>query len=279
MGTVRTTAIGLMSMILSACQNGMQAEESNRPPTAPADSLVYSRSMPYRLAGERLLMPMRYDSGFVCSGDTLKSFIDSIGLDTVVLEIGDSALGMIYPGDTYRTGSGAVIELLERFRREGPGQGLLGGWRSLGWIRRVASGTPTDAEQASLDSLNRATNPLEAYFIKRYVFEKDWIRIYSDYRSAALNLAYWNGTVAYSTMPAESLEFDMDAGIVDKYTIQYRGRKTGETVRRTDNPNGDTFLVSDNPSHPPASASSHPSSCASVGLPAWYSDFRNANRK
>jgi hypothetical protein len=175
--------------------------------------------------------------------------------------------------------SGAIVEDLTLLQRIYPGTGMQGSWRQIDLDYRVVSGTPDTEEQSELDGRLADRRWQSSFEEDEYEFTPNVILYYRDKRTADLAMARWDGQGPPGTASPESLAYDMDARAVDKYTMEYKGRATGETVRVTTLSNGDADYSSSDTSHHPMHYSENSTTCPLSSWPDWYENFRNANSR
>jgi hypothetical protein len=267
-----SAGIVLAAMALSGCVTGGDGGKLPQPPTGEPVSIT-----PYVVQGDRLLIPVYADTTYGCHGDTLVSLIDTVPADTVPFQIRGDTLTLITSVDT--PPEGAVVENLLLLVRSGGQNGLEGTWRYGDQDFRVASGTLTAWQKDELDERIAGLRYSYTFNEYAYVFESGAIRAYKDEKTAERAMARWYGTDLNLKAEADSLIYDMDARMVDKYTVEYRGRRTSETIRVTKMPNGDLDFVSLDPAHAAAHIPKKPAACPGAPIPAWYFDFQAENRK
>ncbi len=268
-----TLAMGLAAsaLVFWGCLTG--GSEAKDPPSPSGE---VSGPIPYSVQGDRIIVPALSDTTYGCLGDSLALEIGTDEADTTPFRISGNTLMLIISVDS--TASGAVVEWLELLVRM-DGLGLEGTWRDSARDYRVVSGALTAAEMAEHDNLIETRRLRDSFKESFYVFNQGFIRAYQDEKTAERTMAAWTGTDPGSRQQAESLVYDIDFRIVDKYTVEYRGRRTSETVRVTEMPNGDLDFVSLNPEHSASHVPIKPTSCPVETVPAWYFDFLRSNAK
>ncbi|HKP95356.1 MAG TPA: hypothetical protein VJ385_06320 [Fibrobacteria bacterium] len=240
-------------------------------------SLAASGTTPYSVSGEWILNPAHDDTGFYCSGNTLDSEVYENGADSVRFKIAGEKLSIYHSSDTAR--SGAVVEWISVYTRSGAGSGLEGTWTATDEGYQVVSGTLTAAEKTEHDSDLMWSKHYSSYKTVSVRFANGIITSSFDLNTAALFMERWNGIAPGQVDQPDSAQFDMTARAVDKYTVEFKGRKTGETVRVTTSPIDDKTYVSDQSAHAIHRYYGKPKTCPNEVEPLWYREFQTGNSK
>lgn len=265
------TGLSLAVLALSGCLSGGEGGENPQAPSGNPD-----KTYPYVVQGDEIIDPPTADTSYGCHGDTLAPRVVPGPADTTPFRINGDTLTLVISVDTPEVG--AAVERVLRLARTAGRDGLEGTWRYLEEDYRIIAGTLTPDGQAQLDADFASIRFRDSFREVVYVIGGGFIRIYEDERTAERAIARWNGSDPSVRKTADSAKYEMDVRIVDKYTVEYRGRRTSETVRVTEKPNGDLDFVSLDPSHPPAHILTTPTSCPPEVIPAWYFEFQAANR-
>lgn len=267
-----SAGLALAVLALSGCLTGGGSGQNPPLPSGKPET-----TLPYIVQGDRIIFSPTEDTSYGCQGDSLSSRIEINPADTIRFELNQDTLTLVL--STYTAQSGGAVERIQRLARTDGLGGLEGTWRYLGQDDRLVSGTLTAEEQAQFDGDLAGARFSDSFKEVVYVIDSGFIRIYRDEKTAERALARWNGNDPVTEKTADSAKYDMDLRIVDKYTVEYRGRRTSETIRVTEMPNGDLDFVSLDPAHPPAHVRTSPTSCPADIIPVWYLDFRTQNRK
>lgn len=219
-------------------------------------------------------IPRRIDpscDGSILVYDTLPNTTDSIDFSLT-----DDTLEWDYRKDV--STDGYTTQYFLRFGRIGSGSGLPGVWRKALIGYKVVSGELPPGIKASMDSGFVIQNMQGAYFQMYLHLTRDSLELYNQINSAGLVSVNWTNPIDAKEQP-DSMSWDMDFRIVDRNTVEYHGRRTGETVRVARFDNYDMDYTSDNPSHPHYHYSDIPETCPDNSEPDWYPAFQNANAK
>jgi hypothetical protein len=211
-----------------------------------------------------------------CVGDSLLADTVRDRTDTIEFELEEDSWRQLKNRETLN--SGAVVRWVRAFKRRGEGTGLEGVWIRPQDSYRVVSGSLDPEERTQQDAMMRNANLSLKYHDDRVTVTDDTYTEYLDIRHAAQFVDLWNGTI-FPGLAAESALYDIELSIVDKYTVELRGRKNDETVKLSRRPNWDLSITSSNPDHAPLHYHGEPESCPNPQEPAWYRAFLDANRK
>jgi hypothetical protein len=263
------TLIAATTVFLAGCLTDSTRQENPIPG-------VRLSSYGYWDHGSRLVyrIPTRINPS--CNGnvpvyDTLPEKIDSLGYS-----LSGGILEWDYQPDSSYVG--AVFQYYLRFSRVGSGTGLPGIWRKGRRGYKVVSGELIPERREVLDGNMVSQNLEEDYILMHLRITGDSLQVYSQSNFSGLKKASWT-TALYGESSSDSSRWDMDFRIVDKNTVEYHGRKTGETVRVARFDNNDVDYSSDDPSHPAYHYSDKPETCPDDFQPDWYSTFQSANAK
>jgi hypothetical protein len=233
--------------------------------------------IPYVLAGNKIISGGQPDTDFYCEGDVPHTEVYPGHPDTVEFQVSATTMTIYNSIDTSRLG--VVVQRIATLLRVGPGSGVEGTWKEGDQSYRVLSGTLSAEEKAEYDSDLVRSKKYMAYTEYSVVIGAGRITTYVDARTADRFIADWNGTLSDHPEDADSLRYDMTAKAVDKYTVELKGRKTGETVRVTRSPLGDMTYTSDNPAHAAYHYIHNARTCPNDPQPQWYSEFQSNNSK
>lgn len=270
----------LLASALTGCLSAGEADlrpadRDTDPDPAPLGALILD--YPYTAAGGRLLLQSHIDTVPGCLGDSAVPEIDTVTDHPLEFSLSGSVL-LLFDPSQFVADSGSVIEYALRLERRSDGEGMEGIWSLTDLVDRAGSGALSAEESARRELFLDQFRAQIPWVNREYRLRQGRFRIYEDRKSALFAEAEWHG--AFPMMgEADSLSFDMDFRIVDPYTVEYKGRRTGETVRVTEKPGGEMDFVSDRPNHPAVHYSRHPTRCPAPGYPVWYWDFRLYNRK
>lgn len=255
---------------LTGCMFGNSSEDTANPG-------VIIQTIPFKVEGNTIITVAYTRPYSYCSGDEMQSGIDTMEADTVAYRISGSSMEILPDNDTL--GSGAVIQHVFVFTRQGSGSGLQGLWSGGSRRFKVVTGTPTETENSELEDD-------QTHFDHYSAFVESWVRFaggkiisYEDRESAKLFIAEWNGEFdARPDSRPDSARYAITVKALDKNTVELKGLKNGETVRFTLN-FGETTYSSDTPGHAFHRYLSNPKTCPNEYSPEWYEQFMEANWK
>jgi hypothetical protein len=257
----------LFAAVLTGCLSGNSSD-------GPADPGDVTNTIPYNVAGNTIISgPIIYTETY-CNGDLLRTESDTSDADTLVFQITGSKLTVFGYDDTLQ--SGAVIELVSVFTREGSGTGLRGLWTGSSQVYRVISGTLSEEEESRLEENERISARYMAIHRSWVRFTDNELLVYRDREYAKQFLSEWNGEFSTESY-ADSAQYAITVKAVDRNTVELNGRENGETVRITLDADGKTYS-SDMPGHALHRYLENPTTCPNDYEPAWYWEFLEANR-
>ena len=258
----------LAAAALTGCLFGNSSDGSANPGEV-------TQTIPYRVEGNTIITGPYSYYGSYCNEDVLHKDSSLVEENTIAFKVEGSTLSIIAGKDTLE--SGAVIQQVVVFARQGSGSGLQGLWSGANQEFRVVSGTPTETENAELEDDQKFFARYRAYSRSWFRFAGGKIISYLDRESAKRFIADWNGEFNEEKKP-DSARYAITVKALDKYTVELKGRENGETVRFTQNSEGATYS-SDMPGHAFHRYFSEPKSCPNEYTPEWYGEFMDANLK
>ncbi len=275
---IRFLPYSLSTLAVCACVTG--GEDDGPAPVPPGLPYLSAR---YRVEEGRIILPEHHDSDYYCEEDRPMVRTYLLWADTMPYAVQGTALALgitsiTAPGST----SGAVFEFTYHFERRGGGKGLEGVWRIAYADFLLATGVPYEWEKEYFAQASERYRPLARLWEWDYVFHDGVLDRYLDEKVAERTKAEWEGSLYPAPQEdADSFLYDVDIRLLDKYTVEYHGRKTGETVKNTRIPLRGTYdLISDNPKHAPIHLVFRPGNAITCPyIESWFQEFLDENRK
>lgn len=237
-----------------------------------------SKSRTYIISENRIIFQPEVKTRSYCPPDgALETVIDTLRSDSSEFGIEGDLLRVVV--DTDSTESGAVVKEMFVFGRTGMGTGIEGTWNFRIPEYEVVSGLLTAKEKAKRDSGVLIFQYGMKFTTSSITLSKGTITTFEDTRTADLFMESWNGTYPFVVREPDSLGLDIFAKIIDPYTVELKGRKTGEIVRILMAPNRDRTYTSDKPGIAEYRHLRNPKSCPNDFEPQWFLDFEVANAK
>lgn len=268
------SALLFAAVALSGCLFGNPSDTPDAP-NDPADPGEMTHAVPYQVEGNTLITSGYLSPYAYCIGNALRTETDTMDADTLAFRITGSILTISSDLDTLK--SGAVIEQVVVFARQGSGTGMEGLWSNTREELRLLSGTPSEKENAELE---RARNVRDG----KLAYERSWARFangilthFKDVNYAKRFQSEWNTGTSGGLGPDSGL-YAISLRELDKNTIELKGLETGETVRVTETSQGKTYS-SNLPDHAMHRYLKRPTACPNDEKPAWYILFRSLNSK
>jgi hypothetical protein len=234
-------------------------------------------ALPYAARDGQLVfqIPRRIDPS--CNGSTLVYDTLPGWTDSITYALSGDSLEWDSPIDT--STAGAAVKHFLKYGRVGSGSGLPGIWLKSHSGYKVVSGELAPGLKARMDSNLIRENLEGAYLSMHLRVTGDSMELYAQFNSAGLATASWTDAIPENNQVDDSAHLDMDFRVVDGNTVEYHGRKTGETVRVARFDNYDVDYTSDNPAHVHYHYSDTPETCPDNPEPDWYYLFQRANAK
>lgn len=258
----------LAAAVLTGCLFGDSSDD-------PADPGEIAHAIPYTYKGDTLITLGYLGPYAYCIGDVLHTETDTMDADTVVFRITGSILTISTDLDTLK--SGAVIEQVLVFERQGSGTGLEGLWSNTREELRVLSGTPSEKENAELEVGRKDRDGRRAYKRSWARFANGILTFFQDVDYAKRFISEWNNGIP-GGFTADSGLYAIALKELDKNTVELKGLKSGETVRLAISSQGYTY-TSNLPGHNPHRYREMPTTCPNEEKPAWYFLFLSLNSK
>lgn len=237
----------------------------------------------YTVLGNRLITPMHEDTSYSCLGTELRTTIKKTGPDSADFQVLGDTLKIANAPDT--TSSGAILHLTSIFARVGTGSGLEGKWKLSDQSYQVISGTLTSVEKDNYENdIANSKHIYSSYVTATVELSGGKITSTVDANTAGLFMESWNGSNPVIFHKADSTKYDMTAKAIDAHTLEFHGRKTGETVRLVmtssgGNFTGDIVYTSDKAGNAEFHYNVKSKTCPNPAQPDWYVAFQNANMK
>lgn len=249
--------------------------------TDPADSTSgipekHFKSGTYAVAGDSLVFHQVEQLSTACFGDSLRTETHDAGVFSEAFELEGNQLRIVDMPGTQP--SGAVTRWMETYTRIGNGSGIDGVWQWSDIQLHVVSGSPTDSELADEKQFLDEDRAMHADAIIRITLDKGHFEINSWVRLAERYARDWKNGEAYD-LDVPPTDFSIEVKALDASTLELKGLRTGETVRRTLSFEGDDTYTSDNPAHAAHVYHHAPAACPNPSQPLWYGDFLEANKK
>lgn len=260
----------LLAAVLLGCSGGKSTDPDS---LDGAETNPYA-TRPYTVSGNQFIIPVYVDTSYFCLGSETETDTILIGPDTVAFSISGNTLTTVTRTDT--TLSGAVVQWVTDFTRSGSGTGLPGTWKNPESVYRVISGELTQGEKYEIDLEMEQSTQFERFYKVSVTFTENTLTSSVDISSAELFVFQWNNALFPGEVP-DSAKFDITATIVDQYTAELKGRKSGETVRIKILPKGDRIYSSSKADHPESRYISESKTCPNDFEPLWYDDFKEEN--
>lgn len=211
--------------LLSGCltSDGGGPSESI-PPGYKTASLAYSLE-----EGKIILPPATRidrectDTGLVTETITTLSTAIPYELD------GDSLILML--GSPQTVSFGTVIQIYNFHVRVGGGTGLIGRWLLIGQRYRMVSGEATAEDYARFDRMMASADMARPFTDVHHLISGDSISTFMDTKNAEIFIAGWNGLFSERPEDADSAVYDISLRQIERDVVEFKGLKTGETVR------------------------------------------------
>ncbi len=271
---VRLASIGCAAAFaLSACGLTDGTETQSEPELGRALTTAE-----FKVTSDKIILPAGAMSFKYCAGDTLKNMPFPEKDDSTAFTILGDTLTFFSNRDTLET-SGAVVENLDKFIRVSGGIGLDGLWKTGPHPYRVISGTLTAEEKDLRDKELRIDNEQSRYGDSYLRFAGNRVTTYADIDYASQSVDEWKGISGPLYGEPDSALYAIDAKVVSKGLTEWKGRKTGETVRILYLANGDREYTSDVAGHAKYVFIAEPTACPDPFFPDWFLIFKQANSK
>lgn len=238
---------------------------------------------PYKVVGDRIITTSLLDTSYYCVGDSLEVETDNSRPDTVRFLISGNKLTLFTHIDTMP--SGALVQMTSISTRVGSGSGLDGAWRFSDQGFELVSGTMTAKEKANLERMLSESKSYSTFMTITVEFAGGSISTYIDGNTAAQFVDQWNKEDVWTYLdsthvdPADSAKYDMTLKALDQYTVELKGRITGETVRIKLTPKGNRTYTSDSTGHAEHHFLVDPKTCPNDYQPEWFRAFQSGNMK
>ena len=265
-------ACALAAAALTACL--FDSSGSASAPAAPGERFV---SYPYAQADSAIILSARVDSQAFCLGDALQHQPHPVGPDTVRFEVGATSLKLF--AETQTQSYGAKTRTYSGYERVGSGTGLAGNWKLVREDYVVVSGTLDANEKYVLDKGVKTYQALSVYGDAYVRFAGGRAETYYDVDEAKRFVDTWTGAFWGKPALGFGAAFAIEATALDRNTVVLKGEATGESVRILVNAHGDRGFTSDNPAHAAHQYRFIPVACPNPEYPAWFADFKEANRR
>ena len=257
----------LAAAALTGCLFGNSSDGSANPGEV-------TQTIPYRVEGNTIITGPYSYYGSYCNEDVLHKDSSLVEENTIAFKVEGSTLSIIAGKDTLE--SGAVLEVVVLFTREGSGTGLGGLWLNTKQEQRVVSGVLTQEEKDRLENDKMLTARYSAYYHFWVQFTGGKLISYQKREYAKQFISDWNDEFA-TMSDADSARYAITVKALDQNTVELKGRENGETVRIAYNFEVMTYS-SDKPGHALHRHFSDPETCPNEYTPAWYEEFRQANQ-
>lgn len=273
-----TAAFALpFSLALSAC---FLSEERNAARPLSAESEYIGR---YTVAGNRIIMVTEGDTLSYCHGSERRELARPSETDTLEFHLDRDRITVYNAPEAAgpAPGPGPVVRISWEAGRVGPGSGLEGHWRIRKFDHHLVSGSLGDSLKTAWEDRMRAWRRGNALGISELELREGRAYARSDIRWADLFVAEWNGELE-TDRPADSADrarYDIAAKALDKYTVELKGRRNGETVRIEYSKKGHRTYSSDAAGRLPYQEAGEPATCPDDPDRQWYGAFKAANAK
>jgi hypothetical protein len=272
--TAGAAACIVSALTLSGCFLG-GGEEGPRP-LGTAPDFVGS----YRVSGDRLFMVTAGDTLSYCDGADRRERVQPERADTLEFALAGDRLTILNAPEAHAPGSPAVRTQWEA-ERAGSGRGLEGRWRIRGFDYRAVSGDLDAAARQAWDLRVQAMRRGNALGASEIELREGKAYARSDIRWADLFAAGWNGELRTDPAARAARDtLDIAVRVLDKFTVELKGNRTGETVRLAFAKDGTRSYASDRPEVRKAYAESRePAACPADPSEGWYAAFEAENAR
>jgi hypothetical protein len=163
----------------------------------------------------------------------------------------------------------------EMLDRQEEGDGLTGLWRFVGREETLIQGTPDSQTLIDVEGWRAGEKARREEFRLFAHFDGSVMTYYVDDGLSAAFIRNWNVS-PWGGVPDKD-RYDISVRAMDRRTVEFKGRKTGETVRYRVFDYETARYSSDNPAHLPHTYYAKPVICPNPEQPFWFHDFKEAN--
>jgi hypothetical protein len=235
----------------------------------------------YTVSGDRMIMVTQGDTASWCAGSERRITALPAEVDTLEFSLAGDRLVVLNspeadgPADANPR---PMVRIAWEAERVGRGSGLEGHWRIRRFDHQVVSGALGDSLARAWKDRIEAWRVGNSLGVSEIEFREGRAYARKDIRWADLFLAEWNGDLD-PAVAADSALLDIDVKVLDKYTVELAGRKTGEAVRVAfDAKTGLRSYSSSAPNRPVQAEDREPGAC-SQGKESWFPAFLAENAR
>lgn len=234
----------------------------------------------YTLSGDRMIMVTPGDTSSFCAGAERRIAALPAEIDTLEFALAGDRLTVLNSPEAdgpAEAGPRPLVRVAWEADRVGRGSGLEGHWRIRRFHHQIVSGVLGDSLARAWKDRMEAWKLGNSLGVSEIEFKEGRAYARKDIRWADLFLAEWNGDLDPAAA-ADSALLDVVAKVLDKYTVELTGRKTGETVRIAFDRHGIKTFSSSVPGRPVQTEQREPASCPE-GEESWFQAFLAGNAR
>lgn len=234
----------------------------------------------YTVSGDRLLMVTAGDTLSYCDGADRKELIQPERADTLEFVLEGDRLTVLNAPEASAAGA-PVVRTQWEAERAGGGSGLEGHWRIRGFDYRAVSGTLDVSTRQAWDLRIQSMRRGNALGASEIELKEGKAYARSDIRWADLFVAGWNGELKTDPAARSARDtLDVAVRVHDKFTVEMKGNKSGETVKLSFAKDGTRSYSSDRPDvHKAYAESREPAACPADPSDGWITAFEAENRR